>query len=59
MRTVAVLENATFSSSLQESMQAVVDFLRSIVEALPRDQMKDFVTSGRATVPENVAHSTV
>ena len=40
-------------------MQAVVDFLRAIVEALPWDQMKNLVPSGRATMPENVAHSTV
>lgn len=52
---VAVLEDAAFSSPLQESMQTVADSLRAIVEVVPRDQRKGLVPSWRATVLENLA----
>ncbi|KAH8812454.1 kinase-like domain-containing protein [Xylogone sp. PMI_703] len=54
-RGVTILEDAAFSSPLQESMQKVADFLRAIVEVAPRDQRKDLVPSWRATVLENIA----
>lgn len=54
-KNLAILENAAFSSPLQESMQTVADFLRAIVEVVPRDQRKDLVPSWRATVLDNIA----
>jgi aminoglycoside phosphotransferase (APT) family kinase protein len=54
-RGVAILEDAAFSSPLQESMQKVADFLRAIVEVAPRDQRKDLVPSWRSIMLENIA----
>ena len=54
-RNVTILEDATFSSPLQESMQKVADFVRAIVEVAPRDQRKDLVPIWKATVLENIA----
>ena len=54
-RGVALLDDAAFTSPLQEAMQNVVDFVRAIVEVSPRDQRKDLVPSWRATALENVA----
>ncbi|KAI1414052.1 phosphotransferase enzyme family-domain-containing protein [Hypoxylon sp. FL1857] len=49
------LEDAEYTSPLQEAMQRVADFLRAIVEVSPRDQRKELVPSWRATVLENIA----
>ncbi|KAI0837592.1 hypothetical protein F5Y06DRAFT_287790 [Hypoxylon sp. FL0890] len=49
------LEDAKFTSPLQEAMQYVANFLRAIVEVSPRDQRKELVPSWRATVLENIA----
>jgi hypothetical protein len=54
-RGLDVLEDAAYSSPLQESMQKVADFLRAIVEVAPRDQRKDLVPNWKATVLENIA----
>lgn len=54
-RDIPVLEDANFSSPLQESMQKVADFLRAITEVAPRDQRKDLVPGWKATVLENIA----
>ena len=54
-RDVAIWEDATFSSPLQESMQKVADYLRAITEVVPRDQKKDLVPNWRAALLENVA----
>ena len=56
---VAGLENVAFSSSLREIMQAVADFLRALVEVVPRDQKKNLVPSWRATPLETIAHLAV
>ena len=54
-RGVVLLDEAAFTSPLQEAMQDVVDFVRAIVEVSPRDQRKDLVPSWRAMALENVA----
>ena len=54
-RGVVLLDDAAFTSPLQEAMQNVVDFVRAIIEVLPRDQRKDLVPSWRATALENMA----
>ncbi|MCJ1371958.1 hypothetical protein MMC20_003178 [Loxospora ochrophaea] len=54
-RNVALLEDAAFSSPLQESMQTVADFLRAIIEVVPREQRRELVPSWRATVLEHLA----
>ncbi|KAI2601963.1 kinase-like protein [Hypoxylon sp. NC1633] len=55
-RGVRILEDAAYSSPLQESMQKVADFLRAITEVAPRDQGQDHrVGSWKAIVLENTA----
>ena len=54
-RGVVLLDDAAFTSPLQEAMENVVDFLRAIVEVSPRDQRKDLVPGWRAAALENVA----
>jgi hypothetical protein len=51
----ALLDDAVHSSPLQKAMQDVADFLRAIVEVVPRDQRKELVPKWRETVLENVA----
>ncbi|KPM37545.1 hypothetical protein AK830_g9007 [Neonectria ditissima] len=50
-----LLEDANYTSPLQESMQKAADFLRAIVEVSPRDQRQDQVQGWRETVLENIA----
>ncbi|RYP53150.1 hypothetical protein DL768_001824 [Monosporascus sp. mg162] len=54
-KSVAILQDATYSSPLQESMQKVADFLRAITEVGPRDQRKELVAGWKAIVLENAA----
>jgi hypothetical protein len=54
-RGVVMMEDASFSGHLQESMQKVTHFLRGIVEVAPRDQRGELVQSWRATLLENAA----
>ncbi|KAK7398064.1 hypothetical protein QQX98_012572 [Neonectria punicea] len=51
----SLLEDANYTSSLQDSMQKAADFLRAIVEVSPRDQRQDQVQGWRETVLENIA----
>lgn len=50
---VKILEDAAYSSPLQESMQKVADFLRAITEVAPRDQRKDLVQGWKTVVLGN------
>lgn len=52
---VTILDDAEYTSPLQESMQTVTDFLRAITEVAPRDQRKEFLPLWRATILENIA----
>ncbi|KAH8743006.1 phosphotransferase enzyme family-domain-containing protein [Diaporthe sp. PMI_573] len=52
-RGVTLLEDAKYASPLQESMQKAADFLRAIVEVLPRDQQQDLVQGWRNIVLES------
>lgn len=52
---VVILEDAKFTSPLQEHMQTAADFLRAIVEVSPRDQQADLVGKWKDTVLENIA----
>lgn len=53
---MVLLDDAAYTSRMQEAMQSVVDFLRAIVEVTPRDQRSDLVQSWMATLRENLAH---
>ncbi|RFU35763.1 hypothetical protein B7463_g540, partial [Scytalidium lignicola] len=44
-RNVEILEDAQYSSTLQEAMQTAANFLRAIVEVVPRGQKGDLVRS--------------
>ncbi|KAF5627244.1 uncharacterized protein FTJAE_9329 [Fusarium tjaetaba] len=51
-----VLEDAQFTSTLQEHTQGAVDFLRAIVEVSPRGQRQDLVQSWKLKVQENISY---
>ncbi|CAN9387827.1 unnamed protein product [Alternaria alternata] len=53
-RGFQMLEDARYTSSLQESMQKVVDFLRAITEVAPRGQKEDFVNGWKKMVLRNI-----
>ncbi len=53
-KKTSLLEEAGFTSPLQESMQEVADFLRAIVEVAPRGQRHDLVQAWKATVLRNM-----
>ncbi|OTB05683.1 hypothetical protein M426DRAFT_319672 [Hypoxylon sp. CI-4A] len=50
-----IIEDAAFTSLLQEAMDKVVNFVRAIVEVGPTGQRKDTVMSWRETALENIA----
>ncbi|KAF7553680.1 hypothetical protein G7Z17_g3458 [Cylindrodendrum hubeiense] len=54
-RGVSLLDDANYTSPLQESTQKAADFLRAIVEVSPRDQRQDLVQGWREIVLENIA----
>ncbi|RDW88275.1 hypothetical protein BP6252_00307 [Coleophoma cylindrospora] len=54
-RGVTILEDAQFSSPLQEAMQEAATYLRSIVEVAPRGQCQDLVGGWKETVFKNLA----
>lgn len=49
------MEDANFSSPLQESMQKMADFLRGITEVVPWDQSEELVPGWKLTVLDNIA----
>ncbi|KAF5563463.1 hypothetical protein FNAPI_2672 [Fusarium napiforme] len=51
-----VLEDAQFTSTLQEHMQGAVDFLRASVEVSPRGQRQDLVQGWKLKVLENISY---
>ncbi|MCJ1343479.1 hypothetical protein MMC31_001673 [Peltigera leucophlebia] len=54
-RNVTILEDAKFTSPLQEHMQTAADFLRAIIEVSPRDQRADLVGKWKDIVLENIS----
>ncbi|KAF5606678.1 uncharacterized protein FSUBG_5864 [Fusarium subglutinans] len=50
-----LFEETWYNSSLQESMQRAVDFLRAIVEVSPRGQRQELVQGWKDVVLENIA----
>ena len=54
-RNVTLLEDAEFTSPLQEAMQTVATFLRAIVEVAPRDEKHDAVGGWKDKVLSNMA----
>ena len=53
-RGFKMLEDARFTSSLQESMQKGAGFLRAITEVAPRGQRADFVNGWKKIVLRNI-----
>ncbi|RDW95145.1 hypothetical protein BP5796_00908 [Coleophoma crateriformis] len=54
-RGLTILEDAKFSSPLQEAMQEAATYLRCIVEVAPRGQRQDLVGGWKETVLKNLA----
>lgn len=52
---LTIFEDANYSSSRQENMQKVADFLRAITEVAPRGQRAELVEGWKAIVLDNIA----
>jgi hypothetical protein len=54
-RGLPILDDAKYSSPLQESMQKVADFLRAITEVAPRGQRPELMDGWKQMVLDNIA----